>query len=246
MKPKRKVSLRETALGHKYLNHTHISEVDFRHILEEFARDSTATETSERVKISRPTVTRIYQLLRKRIFLLAQKESCKMYGDIEIDESYFGPKRVRGKRGRGAGNKIPVFGMLIRDGEVYTQIVKKCSKAQLLPILKGKVLNGSTIYSDGWKAYDSLIYNYDHYRVYHSKNEFARGKNYINGTESFWSWSKRRIQKFNGTHRRYFYLHLTECEWRFNHRHDNIYTILLKEVRRNPLKKTKNLLFKVK
>ena len=32
-----------------------------------------------------------------------------MQGEIEIDESYFGAKRVRGKRGRGIGKKTPVF-----------------------------------------------------------------------------------------------------------------------------------------
>ena len=229
----------------KYYNHAHISERDFRNLLKEFARDCTATQTSERIGISRPTVTKVYKLLRERIARLAQQEAEKMLGDIEIDESYFGPRRVRGKRGRGAGHKIPVFGMLKRDGKVYTEIVQQCSREQLLPILKGKVLSGSTVYSDGWKAYDSLVYNYDHYRVYHSHNEFARGKNHINGIESFWSWSKRRLQKFNGTHTQYFHLHLKECEWRFNHRQDHLYAILLKELRKDPLSNTVKRVSKV-
>ena len=42
---------------------------------------------------------------------------------------------VRGKRGRGASGKQPVFGMLKRDGKVYTQIVKNCSASELIPIL---------------------------------------------------------------------------------------------------------------
>ena len=56
-----------------------------------------------------------------------------MSGEIEVDESYFGARRVRGKRGRGAGKKTPVFGMLKRNGCVYTQIVKHCSAKELLP-----------------------------------------------------------------------------------------------------------------
>jgi transposase-like protein len=36
------------------------------------------------------------------------------------------------------------------------------------------------------------------HRVFHSKNEFARGKNHVNGIESFWSFTKRRLAKFNG------------------------------------------------
>ena len=220
----------------KYLSHSHISEAKFRHILKEFCRDSTASETSDRVSISRPTINTIYMAIRKRIYTLATKEGKEVFtNEVEIDESYFGAHRVRGKRGRGAMGKVPVFGILKRDGKVYTKIVKNCSRAQLLPILKGKVLDGSTVYSDGWKPYDGLVYNYDHYRVYHSKNEFARGKNHINGIESFWSWSKRRMNKFNGVHKKYFPLHLKECEWRFNHRQDDMYEILLNEFRGKPL-----------
>ena len=220
----------------KYLNHAHISEAKFKQILKEFCRDSTASETSDRVSISRPTINTIYMALRKRIYRLATEESKEVFSDeVEIDESYFGAHRIRGKRGRGAKGKVPVFGILKRNGKVYTNIVKNCSRAQLLPVLKGKVLEGTTVYSDGWKPYDGLVYNYDHYRVYHSKNEFARGKNHINGIESFWSWAKRRLNKFNGVHKKYLYLHLKECEWRFNHRQDDIYRLLLSELRRNPL-----------
>jgi transposase len=220
----------------KYFIGTHISEHDFKHLLKEFCRDTLATEASERVGISRVTVNRVYQLLRVRIYTLAREESREMFTDeSEIDESYFGAHRIRGKRGRGALGKIPVFGILKRGGKVYTQIVENCSRAQLLPILQGKVLDGTRVYSDGWRAYDGLVYNYDHYRVHHSHNEFARGKNHINGIESFWSWAKRRMRRFNGIRREQFPIHLKECEWRFNHRTDNLYAILIKTLREYPL-----------
>jgi len=104
-----------------------------------------------------------------------------------------------------------------------------------MPIIEGKVLEGSTIYSDGWKSYDGLILNgYDHYRVYHSKDEFVRGKAHVNGIESFWSFTKRRLAKFNGLTDEIFNLHLKESEFRWNHR-EEIYDILLKEFRVNPL-----------
>ncbi|MGL5720445.1 MAG: transposase, partial [Alphaproteobacteria bacterium] len=68
-------------------------------------------------------------------------------------------------------------------------------------------------------AYDGLILNgYDHYRVFHSRDEFARGKCHVNGIESFWSFAKRRLAKFNGLTNKNFLLHLQECEFRFNHR----------------------------
>ena len=143
---------------------------------------------------------------------------------------------LRGKKGRGAAGKTPVFGLLKRDGRVYVEVVKNCTKEQLMPIIQGKILEGSIINTDGWKAYDGLILNgYTHHRVFHSKNEFARGKNHVNGIESFWSYSKRRLAKFNGLTDEKFILHLKESEFRFNNRKQNLYKILLKIIRENPL-----------
>jgi len=78
-------------------------------------------------------------------------------GEVEVDESYFGARRVRGKRGRGAMGKIPVVGLLKRHGKVYTQVVRNCTREQLMPILKGKILTQSTVYTDGWKSYAGLV-----------------------------------------------------------------------------------------
>lgn len=102
-----------------------------------------------------------------------------------------------------------------------------------MPIIQGKILESSTIYTDGWKAYDGLILNgYDHYRIYHSHNEFARGKNHVNGIESFWSFSKRRLAKFNGLSDDTFVLHLKECEFRWNNKDNDLYKIMCTLVRK--------------
>jgi transposase-like protein len=104
-------------------------------------------------------------------------------------------------------------------GKFYVNILRHCKREQLLPIIEGKVLEGSTIYSDGWKAYNGLILNgHDHYRVYHSKDEFVRGKANVNGIESFRSFTKRRLAKFNGLTDDKFHLHLKGSEFRWNNR----------------------------
>ena len=151
-------------------------------------------------------------------------QDIKFSGEIELDESYFGAKRVRGKRGRGASGKTKVFGILKRHGKVYVKIVENCSKKELLPIIKGKILSQETnVYTDGWKAYDSLITEgFNHYRIYHNENEFARGKNHVNGVESFWGYAKHRLTKFKGFKKENFLKNLKECEWRFNNRNNSI------------------------
>ena len=124
-----------------------------------------------------------------------------------------------------------------RNGKVYTEIVPDCSKATLQAIIRGRIAPETVIHSDGWRGYDGLVdVGYaKHYRVNHGKNEFARGTHHINGIESFWSFAKHRLQKFHGIAPRTFYLHLKECEWRFNMRRSNLYAELLKLLRKHPL-----------
>ena len=178
----------------------------------------------------------LYDGLRLRIMELALEEARPFAGEVEIDESYFGPRRVRGKRGRGAGGKTPVIGLLKRGGKVFTEIVENCSKAALMPIIKGQVLSEATVYTDGWKSYDGLVLGgYKHHRIHHHQNQFARGRNHVNGIESFWSFTKLRLAKLRGIRPQYFFLHLKESEWRWNHRHDNLYLFLLKNLRSKPL-----------
>jgi transposase len=216
-------------MKNKYFTKAHILESKFRHILRCFCKDYTATVTAKETNVSRITVNALYQRFRKRVIVLSGGESV-LEGEIEIDESYFGAKRVRGKRGRGAKGKIPVVGLLKRNGKVYTEVIEHCSKKELMPIIQGKVLSNSTIYTDGWKSYDGLVINgYKHYRIHHHENEFARGKNHVNGIESFWSFTKRRMNKFNGIRKDKFLLHLKESEFRWNNR-GTIYKILLQSL----------------
>ena len=216
----------------RYKKRSHISDKKIREIVRCFCMDLTATNTSQLTGISRPTINKYFDRFRK-VILLSSSNNEKENGVFELDESYFGAKRIRGKRGRGAAGKTPVFGLLKRDGKVYVSIVQNCSKEQLMPIIQGKILEGSTINTDGWKAYDGLILNgYDHHRVYHSHDEFARGKNHVNGIESFWAFAKRRMSKFNGLTDDKFVLHLKECEYRWNIRgydmHQNMLLLLRK------------------
>jgi len=222
-------------MRNRYLKHAHISERKFKQILTSFCRDFTAEQTSLITGISRNTINGLFGKFRVRI-LLQTSSNMDLDGEVEVDESYFGARRVRGKRGRGARGKTPVVGLLKRSGKVYTQVVKNCTRESLMPILKGKILENTTVYTDGWKSYDGLVLNgYKHYRIHHSENEFARGKNHVNGIESFWSYTKRRLNRFNGIRKDKFLLHLKESEFRFNQRGVNMYQELLKNFRENSL-----------
>ena len=225
-------------MKNKYIKGSHISEQKVRDIIRLFGLDIEVEKTAELTGISRPTINKFYTAFRKRIAEICEEESPFENGEIELDESYFGARRVRGKRGRGAQGKIPVFGMLKRGEHVYTQIVKRVTVSELIPIIRGKADLGAVLYTDGFKTYDGLVnYGYKkHYRVSHGENQFADGHNHINGIENFWGLCKVRLSKFRGVHKHTFYLHIKECEFRYNYRNKNIYLILLRTFRIEPLK----------
>ena len=166
--------------------------------------------------VNRKTAAFYFLRLREVISLELEAESEALFGgEIEVDESYFGGKR-KGRRGRGAAGKIPVFGLLKRGGKVYTKIIPDASSATLLPIMERKIVPDSIVYTDGWRGYNVLdVSAFHHFRINHSEL-FADKQNHINGIENFWNQAKRHMRKFNGVPKAHFGLFLKECEWRFN------------------------------
>ena len=223
-------------LKNRYQKYSKISERKLRQILRYFAQDFTASDTAELTAISVRSINTIFLKLRKRIAQECEKQS-PFQGVVELDESYFGPRRIRGKRGRGAGGKTIVFGIFKRGDNVYTEIIPDATKSSLIKVIRGHVSIDSVIHTDGWRGYNGLVdVGYSkHFRVYHGANEFANGNRHINGIESFWSYAKRRLVKFNGVPRKTFFLHLKETEFRFNHRSKKLYNVLLNMLRKNPL-----------
>lgn len=206
-------------------------------IIRYFCKDLTATQTSKLLNIERKTINDRYAYLRKVITRYCENEEKELFKwEIELDESYFWATRVRGKRWRWAGMKSIVFWLRKRNWKVYAEIVPDCSATTLRKIIRGKIDYNSIIHTDGWRWYNGLVdVWYDkHYRVDHGKNEFVRGKRHINGIESFWSYCKRRLNKFNWVTREKFSLHLKECEFRFNCwiEWEDIYNKLIKILKR--------------
>ena len=95
----------------KYFVRSRISEKKFREIIKLFSADLTAEQISLLSGVSRNCVNRILKHTRERIAELCEQESPFDKGEIEMDESYFGARRIRGKKGRGAYGKIVVFGL---------------------------------------------------------------------------------------------------------------------------------------
>jgi transposase len=199
---------------------SHLSYYAIKKLVTHFCIDVDASKTALLTKVNRNTVNRYFKLFRTLIYERQQNDLEKFFGIVECDEAYFGSKRLRGvymkqKRGRGTW-KRPVFGIFERDGRVYTEMVPDSKLQTLRKVIVGKISVESIVITDGWRGYNGLVdVGYDkHLRIDKSKH-FSDGKGvHINGIESFWSFVKRRLSKFNGV-KTYFHLHLKECEWRW-------------------------------
>lgn len=125
-------------------------------LVEHFVAGATARCAASLVGVNFKTACYYFQRLREIIAAELEAESNEVFdGEIEVDESYFGGTR-KGKRGRGAAGKVPVFGLLKRGGRVYTKIIPDASSATLIPIIERKVIPDSIVYSDCWRAYNVL------------------------------------------------------------------------------------------
>jgi transposase-like protein len=190
-----------------------------RKIIKYFSMDLTATQTSKLLLIERKTINDWYNYLRESIYWFCENERNEVLNwTIEMDESYFWAKRVKWKRWRWAWWKIKVFWLLKRNWRVYTEIVPDVTANTLTKIIQGKIDSESILNTDRYRSYDWLVHlwYWIHHRVNHSENEFARWSQHINWIESFWSFAKRRLIKFNWVQEHKFLLHLKETEFRFN------------------------------
>jgi len=167
-------------------------------LIEHFVAGTPARTAAELVGVNRNTAILFYRKLREVIAERIEDES-HMSGEIEVDESYFGGAR-KGKRGRGAAGKVPVFGLLKRGGKVYTRMLPNARQETLLSIIQSKIRLDSVVYTDAFGSYDILhVSGFRHRRVNHGKQFVARGGKHINGIENFWNQAKRHLRKYTST-----------------------------------------------
>ena len=213
----------------RWINKVRISCRDWLWIIKFFELELSARKICQQVDLSYPTVLKAVNVMRMAIVANNTDSNHLLTGEIELDEAYFGGRR-KGNRGRGAAGKVPVFGILERDGIVRVEVVTDVSAKTLLNLTIKTVRRGSIVYTDKFRSYDALMYcGYRHLKIDHHK-KFSTGKVYINGLEGFWSYAKERLIKHHGVSKEKFPLYLKEMEFRYNNRNDSIFKLLAQYV----------------
>ena len=223
----------------KYVKNSHLSERKFRELPRLFRADATALSAASPTGLNRDTANRHHGMPRARI-----AEACEadgpFDGEVEADESRFGAGRARGVRGRGARGKTIAFGLPKRGGKVHARIVPDVTRGTSTRVIEGKASKNPIMHTDGFASCDGLVGwgCKRHHRVSRGENGFVERGNpgdRIDGIESFWGHAKDRLVKYQGMPEEDFYLHLKECEFRFDMRGRDMYRFMLRELREGPL-----------
>jgi transposase len=126
-----------------------------------FELDTSVRESAKQLGLANYIVYHIYQILRHAI-IITDSDNGSFSGEIEMDESYFGRRR-KGNRGRGATEKVPVFGIREREGKVKVEVVGDVMGDTLLELAIKKVRRGSLIYTDRFRSHNGLVpYGFKH------------------------------------------------------------------------------------
>lgn len=157
-----------------------------RDLLRLFVAGVPARTAAELTGVNRNTAILFFHKLREVIAARLAAETPFLEGEAEVDESYFGGRR-KGRRGRGAAGKVPVFGLLKRGGRVHAVMIPDAKSPTLLGIIRQRIRPDSVVYTDGFLSYDALdVSEFYHMRIDHT-DAFAEGRNHINGIENFWN-----------------------------------------------------------
>lgn len=213
----------------RWIGQLNLSAKQWLWILKLFELETTTLSIAGEVEISYPTALKATHLIRCAI--IQASDNGEIFTEREWIKSCLGRQRT-GRRDQKAAEFTPIFGILERNNKVKISILEDVSPKTLLEENVKAAKTGSIIYTDRLRNFDALMfYGYRHLDADHAKR-MARTRVYIDSQEGFWSFAIERLVKFRGVSQRYFPLYLKEMEFRYNHRRDELYELLIGAITR--------------
>lgn len=174
-----------------------------------------------------------YMLGRIRYAFKGNTLEMKEGAVVEMDATYVGGKlknkhswerkEITDKLGRGATNKTAVLGVLERDGNVHTAVVKSENAEDIMPVVSSTVYPDNTIVTDAHTGYSSLDKACTHVVVNHQKGEYIKGQFHTNNIEGFWSQMKRGIYGiYHHVSPKHLHRYAAEFSYRYNVRKQSV------------------------
>lgn len=201
---------------------------------------TSAIQISRHIGVTHATAWRMMHKIRS----MMDSTNDMFDGNVEVDETYVhantfkrsSARRRYGYDARRTGSII--FGMVHREsGHVKVWHVLNTDFNSLFPFIRENVKYGSTVYTDGYRAYGALPqHGFNRKMTDHGKHQWVDQtdkSNYTQNIENVWSHFKRGIK---GVYRhisvRYLQLYADEYAWRYSHRKDvNMFWSLMGKIK---------------
>jgi transposase-like protein len=196
------------------------------YFLTSYKKGITSLQLAEEISVTQKTAWFVLHRLRKA-FEHPNFVQEMLGNEVEIDETFIGGKnknrhwnkKVPHSQGRSWKDKVPVLGMLERNGNLIAQVVPNTSQNTLEPMIKASIKKGASIYTDEWYAYQDLSKNFNHQIVNHRIKQYVNGRASTNAIENRWSHLKRIIGiTYNWTKKKHLQKYVNEFTFRSNTR----------------------------
>jgi transposase len=224
-------------MKNRYLKGAHLSERKVRELIKLFSEDLTATQIANITGISRITVNAYFKLIRTHIAKFCEERNPFHHtnGTMTFDAS---DNEMGGTATATTVVKKPFYGIFKKDGAIHTDQIASIDAEWMYDWLKGKT-EGDKEIIEKYRLHDySGIADFNSIRLYRINEagpSITRGKSHIDEIDMFWGMLKSRLIKFRGLNSGTLYLHVKETEFRYNHRDNDLFELLMEILHKRPL-----------
>jgi transposase len=229
-------------MKNKFLKGAHLSERKFKEILKLFSEDLTATQIAEVSEVSRVTINSYLKRIRTQIVnycdsmqpipaptgasWVAPASNAILSSTAEVGVTTETDRIV----------KPVIFGIYRQNGKLYTHILPDVNRTMIQAISRGRSVLESAEVTERIRKYAGVV-DLGQYRLYNLASQLSTESSIQLAEEvsNFWTLTRNRLAKFKGLNRNTIYLHLKECEFRYNHRNEDLYVQLVNLLKANPL-----------
>jgi transposase len=215
------------AMKNKFFRRAHISEAKFKLILKLFCDEKTAVEISEVTGISRVTVNKYLGDIRQMI-MTCDDDLLKQDARMLFSETFSSNEK---KADKAKGQLVTMAGIELEGGTLKVHPIEEVAHKRMIQIAEGKKRS---------KKEEEMAQKFCGFvdlkgRQYYKLRTVVRKRNasqIAKNADRFWQIFRTRIHKSKGLASNTIYLHLKESELRYNYRKAEMYTMLLKVLRR--------------